>query len=166
MRTTTSARNLTLALTMTLASASGVAFADPEPQPTQADKAQAAAKSDNQPAQNDASGNTDQPETAEGAAETAGALPGPDAGAFRIARWMRSIGGRISIGPRLDSRTRVSRPSFTDVRQGWRVSVPTFGKARMSAPPRRTNPIATPEQTTSDSQEQTLAAAESADTPD
>lgn len=63
------------------------------------------------------------------------------AGSRTIARWLRSIGGRICLGPKLDHFTVVSRPNPADTAQGWRVSIPTFALARVSAPPKRATPI-------------------------
>lgn len=114
MPSTTSARHLMLAVAITIASTSGLAIADPEPLPPQADKAKQAAKSESQtagqdgaqPSQDGVPDGTGQPEAEEGAQGTDGAAEGQssmgNAGAFRIARWMRSIGGRVSVGPKID----------------------------------------------------------------
>ncbi len=178
MPSTTSARHLMLAVAITIASTSGLALAGPEPLPPGAGKAKQAAKSESQtalqdgaqPLQDGVPDGIGQPDSGEGVQGTGGAAGNQsstgNAGAFRIARWMRSIGGRISVGPKIDSRTRVSKPNITDVSQGWRVSVPTFAHARMSAPPRRAALLAKPEQTADSAQEQVVASAEATGTPD
>lgn len=61
----------------------------------------------------------------------------PSAAAISVARWLRAIGGRISIGPKLTHQDRVSRPNLTDITQGWHVSTPNFAHARLSMPPAR-----------------------------
>jgi len=173
---TTNANHIMLAMAITLASTAGLAFGGPEPIPTQAGKAQPAAEAGTQRAvqdgtQPDQNGTADpQPESAEAGAlgEGAEAAPAPKAsvGAHTIARWMRSIGGRICMGPKIDRFTRVSRPNPSDVSQAWRVSAPAFTSARMSAPPKRARPAQATELPDEAATEQTLAvAAESAETP-
>ncbi|MDQ7013877.1 MAG: hypothetical protein Q9O74_08285 [Planctomycetota bacterium] len=178
MPSITSARHLMLAVAITVASTSGLALAGPGPLPPGAGNARQAAKSesqtavgdDAQPSQDGVPDGAGQPEAGEGVQGTGGAAGDQsstgNAGAFRIARWMRSIGGRISTGPKIDRRTRVSTPNITDMSQGWRVSVPTFAHARMSAPPRRAALLAKPEQAADSAQEQVVASAEATDTPD
>jgi len=71
------------------------------------------------------------------------ALAGPSAGAISVARWLRVIGGRISMGPKIGPATRVSLPRPTDAKQGWRVSTPSFAHARLVMPPARATPANT-----------------------
>lgn len=102
-------------------------------------------------------GTADQAATTENTAEAA---PAPYAGAYSIARWMRAIGGRICMGPKIDRTSRVSRPNISDAAQGWRVSVPTFASARVSAPPKRAHQQTTTEQNTAENTgEQAVATA-------
>ena len=85
----------------------------------------------------------------EGTATKVQASAVPQATAVSVARWFRAIGGRISIGPKVDRTTRVSLPKPTDARQGWRVSTPNFAHARLVRPPERAAPpkAATPDNT-------------------
>jgi hypothetical protein len=85
-------------------------------------------------------GSENAPAESAGQEGAGGASPDRAAGAATIARWLRSIGGRICMGPILDADTRVSRPDPRNRAQGWRVSVPSFALSRVSAPPRRAAP--------------------------
>jgi hypothetical protein len=161
----TTTRRLLLGCAITLAGLSTPAGAGPEPLPTGAGK-QAAAKQtaagatttgdpSNQPADQPADQAADQPpQGAEGAegAEQAEAVShtGPSAQAFALARWVQAIGGRVCTGPKLRLGDRVSRPDVTDQAQGWRVSVPTFETARVSAPPARSRAATAEQPTTED----------------
>ncbi len=75
--------------------------------------------------------------TEEGAASEAHTASTPSAAAISVARWLRAIGGRISMRPKLTHQDRISRPNLTDITQGWRVSTPNFAHARLSLPPAR-----------------------------
>ncbi|VAX41544.1 hypothetical protein MNBD_PLANCTO03-1782 [hydrothermal vent metagenome] len=68
------------------------------------------------------------------------ASAGPSAAVVSVARWLRAIGGRISMGPKIDHTTRISLPKPTDARLGWRVSTPSFAHARLVMPPARAAP--------------------------
>ena len=76
---------------------------------------------------------------------------GPTATARSLARWVRAIGGRICIGPKLVYGDRVSTPNPTPPPLDWRVSLPSFDLTRVSAPPARahaaqpeSDPVTTP----------------------
>lgn len=135
-------RTLLLGLAISVAGLSTASLAGPEPLPTGAGK-QAAS----QPASNLTAGGEGQPAAAEGQAEQSAAEnegqaenaahAGPSAQALSLARWVRAIGGRVCMGPKIRSGDRVSKPDINDQAQGWRVSVPSFTTARVSAPPAR-----------------------------
>ncbi len=73
-------------------------------------------------------------EASDGLATTSTVSPG----SRFIARWVHAAGGRICIGPRIDHKTRISRPSPARAEQGGRVSTPSFANARLIKPPART----------------------------
>lgn len=62
---------------------------------------------------------------------------GPSATARSLARWVRAVGGRICIGPKLVYGDRVSTPDSAYGPPDWRVSLPSFDLARLSTPPAR-----------------------------
>ncbi|QKK06712.1 MAG: hypothetical protein HND58_00070 [Planctomycetota bacterium] len=165
MRTARTCRHLLIAAATILIPAAAFAQTTTPPPatapPPAAEQAavQATGQAEGQAAPEDASGAAEQADaaTAEGAADAAAA---PYAGTNMIARWMRAIGGRICMGPRLDVNTRVSRPNPNDAAQGWRVSVPTFALARMSAPPKRATRPTPSEQVNEAGSEQVLATGE------
>lgn len=157
MRQTTPIRCLLLISALSLTSTAALAQTESAPPQAGAESA---------PPQTETSSGTEgttdarTPEAAEPAAE-AKTEYAASAGAHTIARWMRAIGGRICMGPKIDINTRVSRPNPNDTAQGWRVSVPTFAFARMSAPPKRANQAATPDESAESAPEQALATGES-----
>ncbi len=91
------------------------------------------------------SANTDKKDqtAGEGSTAKAQAPAAPSAAAFRVARWLRAIGGRISIGPLINQQTRVSLPNPAITGQGWRISTPSFEHDRMVKPPARATPAPT-----------------------
>lgn len=156
MRQTTPRRCLLLISALALTSTAALAQTESAPPQASAESAPQTAP----PGGSEGTTEAATPEAGEPAAE-AKTQYASSAGAHTIARWMRAIGGRICMGPKLDARTRVSRPNPNDAAQGWRVSVPTFALARMSAPPKRALPAATPETLGESAPEQMLATGES-----
>jgi hypothetical protein len=156
MRQTTPNRCLLIISALALTSTAALAQTESAPPQASAESAPQAAP----PGGSEGTTEAATPEAAEPATE-AKTQYASSAGAHTIARWMRAIGGRICMGPTLDARTRVSRPNPNDAAQGWRVSVPTFALARMSAPPKRAHQPATTETTGESAPEQALATGES-----
>ncbi|MFG0242969.1 MAG: hypothetical protein ACF8R9_09305 [Phycisphaerales bacterium JB054] len=155
MRQTTPHRCLLIISALALTSSAALAQTESAPPQAGTESTPQAAASEG------AEGSTDAatPEAADPAAEVR-TQHASSAGAHAIARWMRAIGGRICMGPKLDSGTRVSRPNPNDAAQGWRVSVPTFAFARMSAPPKRAHQPTTTETPGETATEQVLATGE------
>lgn len=134
MRTNSSIRTRLLAMAFALSAASAAALGQTETAPP-AQLAELAA--DLLTGGEAAQGETGAADAEAGeAAESSMSMTISSAGAYNIARWVRAIGGRVCLGPKIDSRTVVSKPRLRASRT-WRVSVPTFASARVSAPPKR-----------------------------
>ena len=107
---------------------------------------------DSQTAESQATGTQPAAESSDpDAAQSLSQPAGPSATARSLARWVRAIGGRICIGPKLVYGDRVSTPNSTDGLLDWRVSLPSFDLARLSSPPARahtaqaeSDPVTTP----------------------
>lgn len=142
----TPTRHLLLGCAIALGALASGVTAGPEPLPTNAGtqpstappaptgngEAPTAPQGD-QPAQGDG-------ETPDGAPTEAAAPPGPSGEVYALARWVRAIHARICTGPKILPGDRVSLPDVKDQTQGWRVSVPSFAMAHISAPPARARP--------------------------
>ena len=142
MRSTSHAPRLLVALAITLVGVVGTTWAQQHATPAATSGASpqsSGTKATTEPDQPDQQNQTG----GESSSAEAPAPVGPSAAAVSVARWLRAIGGRISMGPKIDRTTRVSLPRPTDARQGWRVSTPSFAHARLVPPPSRAQP-ATP----------------------
>lgn len=144
-------RTLLLGCAMAVAALTAAAAGGPEPIPTGASKQASASK---QPAASTNGAAAEQTATGQGQAaagaeadagasdEAQSAPARPAANAFVLARWVRAIGGRVCVGPKIARGDRISRPNPADANQGWRVSIPSFASARVSAPPARAHAAA------------------------
>lgn len=100
---------------------------------TTASQTTAGQTTDSQTAETQPAAESNDPDAAQALSQPAG----PSATARTLAQWVRAIGGRICIGPKLVYGDRVSTPNSTDRLLDWRVSLPSFDLNRVSAPPAR-----------------------------